>query len=93
MVRTDGERAAVTVNLFQSLAEFADILPAWVHWSGPERGYPLSYAHFIHGLRYIQRKSAREKLRIADSIAVTRAADPNVFPNWIRNQEILGGLD
>lgn len=93
MVRTDGEPATVTVDLAYARNEFADHLSALIHTSGPEKGFPLSYADFVLGMRYIQRKVAREKLRMADSFMVTQAADPQQRINWQREQQILGGLD
>jgi hypothetical protein len=52
------------------LAEFVSHFPAWVHQTGAEQGYPLSWRHFMVGRMSLLREHARAQLREATAVGV-----------------------
>lgn len=59
-------RSSAPLDLMDQLAGFVRDMPGW---TGPD-GFPLSWAHYIHGTRHLQRAKAREDLRQALAVRV-----------------------
>ena len=54
--------------MLDELQVFVTYRPAWV---GPD-GFPLSWQHYIYGLRHIARESLRQQLWTSQSIRLSR---------------------
>lgn len=59
------------------LATFVSDMPAW---TGPD-GLPLSWRHFLYGLRVLSRKSARQILDIASGVRGGMAVEDD-YAGW-----------
>ena len=69
-----------TVDLLDGLATFVHTLPAWC---GPD-GLPLSWAHYVYGLRYTGRLAARELLRSAQAARIAQDPEGKEFKAFSR---------
>jgi hypothetical protein len=69
--RPAGPSRPASIDLADGVAEFAAAFPAWIERDGPERGYPLSWVHYVYGMAHLRRAALREQTRMADA---TRAA-------------------
>jgi hypothetical protein len=62
-------------DMAANLADFVSAFPAWIHTEGPNRGYPLSWQHYMIGMMSLGRRRARESLRTATATNVSNMAD------------------
>lgn len=65
--------------MLDQVAEFAQRLPAWV---GSD-GFPLSYRHFIYGMKWIARNYARESIRIVEATSAAQY-DKSAYADWMK---------
>lgn len=68
------------------MAEFARAFPAWVG----ESGAPLSWRHFVAGLRHLTQHHAREQIRTHDAVGMTNAKDAD-RKAWLRDVKLTAG--
>ena len=78
----------VTIDLIDGLASFVREFPAWV---GPD-GYPMSWRHYVYGMRHLSRVAARVDLRTATATRMAQT-DKEPWQEWITElREAAGWL-
>jgi hypothetical protein len=70
-----------------NLAEFAAAFPAW---TGRD-GFPLSWLHYLIGMRRLTVAAARDSLRIGTAFAMSQAKREE-WRRWLRETRAAAGL-
>lgn len=71
-------------DVLDELQIFITYRPAWVD----KKGWPLSWQHYIYGLRHIARERLREQVWIAQAMRMSRTPGPN-WDEWQRDMNRL----
>jgi hypothetical protein len=82
---SSGRRIAQLIDLLDGYFEFAERLPGLLHQSGPERGFPLSWRHYLYGMGYLARAKARHDVQLADAAAIPMLK-PQDRMGWYRER-------
>jgi hypothetical protein len=56
-------------------------IPQWV---GPD-GFPLSWRHYVHGLRHLALAHIREQVKTAEAVRFGAQADQESYQGWHRD--------
>lgn len=76
----------VVLDCVDSLMEFVLAFPALCH-----RGEPISWAHYVYGLRHLARSRAREDLRGALAGRIAQTPDKEAWSRWTAEQASAAG--
>jgi hypothetical protein len=68
------------------VATFAAALPAWCHREGSEAGLPLTWRHFVYGMRHLGRAHTRTLLDRAQAARIGQNAGAG-FVEWQRDAQ------
>lgn len=79
---------ATSVDLMAGVMDFAERWPAFVN----AQGFPVSWAHFQHGLRSLARVRARDDLRAAQAARVSQAPKAD-WLNYSREMQSVSGVN
>lgn len=79
---------ATSVDLMAGVLDFAERWPAFVN----AEGYPVSWAHFQHGLRSLGRVRARDDLRAAQAARVSQAPKAD-WQAYSREMQSFAGVN
>jgi hypothetical protein len=82
--RPAGPSRPGSIDLADGLAEFAAAFPAWIERDGPEKGYPLSWAHYVYGMAHLRRASLREQLRAAEAVRAGNLVT-DAWKEWLKD--------
>jgi hypothetical protein len=74
--------------MLDQVAEFAQQMPAW---TGKD-GFPLTYKHFIYGMKWIKRSYARQNLRMLGAVQA-HIATKEEYRDYVNEQNANAGLD
>lgn len=70
--------------MLDELQVFVTYRPAWVN----KEGWPLSWQHYVYGLRHIARENLRQQMWMAQAMRLSRSSAQD-FDTWQRDMTRL----
>jgi hypothetical protein len=84
-----GAAPAPTVDMMDGVMEFARVFPALMS----RDGLPVSWAHYVYGMRHIGRTVARETLRAAQAARIGQTPDKEAWASFHSTMRSASGWE